>query len=1698
MGRAEYVVQFKGDYSALQKDINKINGETRKLANDEVIIKLNYDGNIKEFNKVFDEISKLHPELGIQFQYNVNQKILEQELGKLDQLTELKLDVDNGRVQEKLEKMADGIESALQNKLSKDEITKQLTEYFGYYNTAIKAGAKRIDIDSINNRLVESFEIEEDEIKKIFDNVFDLNASKPYQLFKLDTSINEEINITKDRVQDLKDTIKSLEERGASKTGLPSDLQKVQDEIKILRSDIQDMQEQLKDLSGEAFTRMSENIKETNRQLDITKERLKVVQDFLKNNGNSEVLNFTEALNKLQGMLSTFYKENNGNHVSSFWDELIQKAQDGDEEVLQLLSDLRLLKDDNLPNKVNAGMVKSGGLVGDDYTVLTTKIHSDKFSGDRLKDAEELKKRLDAISDSGVNAAKTLAIVSDEASNLFVEIQETAPGKMLGQIYGQTDKDWVNTDFFEAMDAEILKLIVDLETLRKAGIGVELNAGNLLYKKGKGFTIIDMDLEPLKDYEETISEAQNVLFDSIRQFYELQTDESGNITAEAQTAITALDNFSQKFGDIAEKKKAVIDQLSTAGASNQQITINDAAKEATQKAADAVQQAQDSNSPAELTKPLGKDFGAGYAEGIKEAIPEIVDACKQIVLAAYNALKESKTSEDGESVDFTEGFVNSFKESLDKAVPTIQEKIKEVFSKINIGDENSSMFEGIGQEIIDSIIVGLKNAHSGESFTETLENIINGAFSNVLLNAAVQGLINTLVNEIQTSLDNITSITPFRIANFNVNGDEIVFQIQTALENHEFKLNLSGVIQDLSTTLNTSADNVRLTFLDAIKWMQEANEFQRKNTDLTHERGLWFNSKTGEFSNPAVVGDERKVGRGLTNEILQDAKIRGVKYDTDLHWHRDHDSVAPSDKGGDLDYFFRNVFNEGINKFMVAAQKEIAVFDFSKIASNFSELESILEQWVNDNLADIEQMIGKKGTWISYTSYFNEYFNKIYNEILNDIYPLVIENSYELVNSLNQLFKFGSNDLTDLYTGERQSLKELFPKLSKSIENSLGDSDIFTDFGEEVFDHFYDEITNKMSLGYEAQSISIEDIIKNKIHDSLSDLYFNNLSQFEQEIIDSFTDYIKSQLLITSKNDRKVDMAGSIAMKQLISDNDMIGKFVKYYSYDEFEREFGKGIIQPSQKQSNNSLPSPTIPEDFQAQLQHTIEESGKYIVKVYGELVEEFKSRLQNAIDESGIYHVDIEGWLADGFHDGLQRDIDGQEKYIIEVKGRLIEAFKDILQEAIDGLGAFPIEVKPYMRKGSEIEEVDLSGGNQNNLLSESTDTVNNAIDTEKKKFDELKNKISKTIPNAIETKNKAFEKEGNLVAKIVDDEITYFEVLKDSVDNVTDSIGKQQNNVKDLKPKSKSKNPKKSEDTTNKIDKEALLKQHNTELFRNYAQSIGQKSQIQQDMSAYYAQLEKDSAKAYSDAERKANSLLDKVKKLQSSNKYTQDFKNDLNTAETELRTFLGDLTSGTISFDQLDGKVKELSDNIEGTLARKAFGSVKQAAEKSLTNVGLKIDQIIAKNSAMGKDFETRFKALRKELGDAQSVEAVQKIIAEVNKLESELIATGNTGKSFIDQIKQRLRDINSKYIAQYFSFQDIIRYARQAATNVIQLNDAFIELSKVSNTSLETLEKDFQSYADIAHDIGGTITDTINATADWARMGMINAPLYGNI
>lgn len=88
----------------------------------------------------------------------------------------------------------------------------------------------------------------------------------------------------------------------------------------------------------------------------------------------------------------------------------------------------------------------------------------------------------------------------------------------------------------------------------------------------------------------------------------------------------------------------------------------------------------------------------------------------------------------------------------------------------------------------------------------------------------------------------------------------------------------------------------------------------------------------------------------------------------------------------------------------------------------------------------------------------------------------------------------------------------------------------------------------------------------------------------------------------------------------------------------------------------------------------------------------------------------------------------------------------------------------------------------------------------------------------------------------------------------------------------------------------------------------------------------------------------------------------------------------------------------------------------------------------------------------------------------------------------DEFKQKVGDLITYWTANLLNPYDLLVPLRSAVSNVIDLNTEFTDLAKVSDASIRQLYNDFDDFSTIAKDVGGTITDTISATADWSRNG----------
>ena len=162
--------------------------------------------------------------------------------------------------------------------------------------------------------------------------------------------------------------------------------------------------------------------------------------------------------------------------------------------------------------------------------------------------------------------------------------------------------------------------------------------------------------------------------------------------------------------------------------------------------------------------------------------------------------------------------------------------------------------------------------------------------------------------------------------------------------------------------------------------------------------------------------------------------------------------------------------------------------------------------------------------------------------------------------------------------------------------------------------------------------------------------------------------------------------------------------------------------------------------------------------------------------------------------------------------------------------------------------------------------------------------------------------------------------------------------------------------------------------------------------------------------------------------------------------------------------------------------------KGASEMSRDKLFNKIGDYLQKNSGMAKEFKVQLQALQKELSMRGADANVADLTDKFLKLQIQIREAGQEGRSFLDVLKDKAWYGAIGQIATYFSFNDIIRYGGEAAKTVVNLNTKITELAKVSEDTTAKIYKDFKSYADIAKDLGGTISDAISATADWSRNG----------
>lgn len=150
--------------------------------------------------------------------------------------------------------------------------------------------------------------------------------------------------------------------------------------------------------------------------------------------------------------------------------------------------------------------------------------------------------------------------------------------------------------------------------------------------------------------------------------------------------------------------------------------------------------------------------------------------------------------------------------------------------------------------------------------------------------------------------------------------------------------------------------------------------------------------------------------------------------------------------------------------------------------------------------------------------------------------------------------------------------------------------------------------------------------------------------------------------------------------------------------------------------------------------------------------------------------------------------------------------------------------------------------------------------------------------------------------------------------------------------------------------------------------------------------------------------------------------------------------------------------------------------------------VRLNEQLRKNTAYTKQSKAQIRTWLDELAKGNVAEArLKQINSEAKQLHANMASLNKVGFSWIDKLKNAW----SKFGGWSFAtgtFMALFNQLRQIPREVIKVNSSIIELTKVSNSSSKEIVDYFDGAAESAKRLGSNISDMIDATADWSRLG----------
>ena len=209
-------------------------------------------------------------------------------------------------------------------------------------------------------------------------------------------------------------------------------------------------------------------------------------------------------------------------------------------------------------------------------------------------------------------------------------------------------------------------------------------------------------------------------------------------------------------------------------------------------------------------------------------------------------------------------------------------------------------------------------------------------------------------------------------------------------------------------------------------------------------------------------------------------------------------------------------------------------------------------------------------------------------------------------------------------------------------------------------------------------------------------------------------------------------------------------------------------------------------------------------------------------------------------------------------------------------------------------------------------------------------------------------------------------------------------------------------------------------------------------------------------------------------------------NLGTAYNNLNADGGDTIANQKALKQAES---ELSAEIKKVTNEVTKMNAEYAKSSKVESLHQKLTEFYDKNSATHKKWGSELKQMMDATASGAKVTNSELLRMELRYKEigNEARQTGKLGLSFFDSIREQ-----AKKFTQWVSVASVVtegmQTLREMKDAVVEVNSAMIELKKVSNASDNEIKNYFDEAAESAKRFGSSVSDMINATADWSRLG----------